>query len=692
MTHQSVHFSGIRNKIIETLETADSEILIAVAWFTDETIISKVQKCIERGVQVSIIFFDDKINDKNLFQQLYLKGANIRSSKKLMHNKFCIVDKNTIINGSYNWTYNASTNNENIQISSGIENIVKEYINEFYRIFDKAISIEDYFKSEDDKFSEYLKQQPLPESYPVFFYYYDNYSNSHLGIYQLSNLKRRANVFAFFKNEQDYIYFHNYIFNRKSGNKNFENTSLKIPLFTKIYGYEFKNQYENIYSFKKRIYIPDNKISEVDLFDKYSILKAYEFHYIRIERVPLEKSYEILFAQKNKLPNEITTISELKNHIQKVKKEIYINNLSEIPEEIIINKLHFNIPVHNKNENLKVEQPIFQYFKGNICLVEDVTKTHHLLQEAKKILYKINEYGEIVSDQILFDVMTPHKNIIIIEKKISSKYFDENLNISIEYFDKNLKKINLPEKVYLIRENWIYFSRTIANLPFYGLMDIKGNILLPAIFTNIIEDSDNIITFESAPFLINKEISFSLTLLNDYDLNLYRNNGLFINKFNYDFVEKELKLISSKNSNGSYYLTDDNGKNVDLYNIFTKSYITKLELDEIKNYLKTRSIPTTNNSELSIIVKNKLLAIRTNEKDKNKQCYIATLVYKDINHYKLDILRTYRDEKLSKSFLGRIFIEKYYIFSPKLISKLRNKKLIIKIIKLLLDGFIKIID
>ena len=35
-----------------------------------------------------------------------------------MHNKFCIIDKNIVLNGSYNWTDNAERNNlENIQVT-----------------------------------------------------------------------------------------------------------------------------------------------------------------------------------------------------------------------------------------------------------------------------------------------------------------------------------------------------------------------------------------------------------------------------------------------------------------------------------------------------------------------------------------------------------------------------------------------
>lgn len=47
------------------------------------------------------------------------------SKSVFLHNKFCIIDYSIIINGSYNWTYSAINNEENILILS-LENGSKE--------------------------------------------------------------------------------------------------------------------------------------------------------------------------------------------------------------------------------------------------------------------------------------------------------------------------------------------------------------------------------------------------------------------------------------------------------------------------------------------------------------------------------------------------------------------------------------
>jgi phosphatidylserine/phosphatidylglycerophosphate/cardiolipin synthase-like enzyme len=50
-----------------------------------------------------------------------------------MHNKFCIIDSETVINGSYNWTKKANFNKENITIDKD-RGLAKRFANEFKSI------------------------------------------------------------------------------------------------------------------------------------------------------------------------------------------------------------------------------------------------------------------------------------------------------------------------------------------------------------------------------------------------------------------------------------------------------------------------------------------------------------------------------------------------------------------------------
>jgi hypothetical protein len=72
-------------------------------------------------------------------------------------------------------------------------------------------------------------------------------------------------------------------------------------------------------------------------------------------------------------------------------------------------------------------------------------------------------------------------------------------------------------------------------------------------------------------------------------------------------------------------------------------------------------------------------------------CYIATMVYGSYNHPQVMILRQFRDNVLDKSSFGKWFIKMYYRYSPELVEKLKDKRLINKIIKEILNLFIQIV-
>jgi hypothetical protein len=75
-------------------------------------------------------------------------------------------------------------------------------------------------------------------------------------------------------------------------------------------------------------------------------------------------------------------------------------------------------------------------------------------------------------------------------------------------------------------------------------------------------------------------------------------------------------------------------------------------------------------------------------KYKKSGCYVATCVYGSYEHEKVKILRNYRDTKLSKSLLGKLFIKTYYTISPTVVKYLGDNKLFKKINKKILDKII----
>jgi phosphatidylserine/phosphatidylglycerophosphate/cardiolipin synthase-like enzyme len=60
--NNKAYFSNIRSEIISILKSAEEEVLIAMAWFTNRELLNEVIQCLQRGVKVSLILLDDIIN------------------------------------------------------------------------------------------------------------------------------------------------------------------------------------------------------------------------------------------------------------------------------------------------------------------------------------------------------------------------------------------------------------------------------------------------------------------------------------------------------------------------------------------------------------------------------------------------------------------------------------------------------
>lgn len=73
----------------------------------------------------------------------------------------------------------------------------------------------------------------------------------------------------------------------------------------------------------------------------------------------------------------------------------------------------------------------------------------------------------------------------------------------------------------------------------------------------------------------------------------------------------------------------------------------------------------------------------------NSSCFVATAVYEDCNHKKVIRLRRFRDETLSKSFLGNLFIKLYYKYGPYLAIAPKRIPFIKKSLRVAFDLFIK---
>ena len=138
-------FENIEKELSATISIAEKRIFVAVAWFTNSRLYDDLILATERNVEVKILILDDILNRNEFgldFGILTKLGADVRFAKKAlgtMHNKFCIID-DMVITGSYNWTYHANNNSENILMTDE-DSVVNSYREEFDRLFCDAIPI-----------------------------------------------------------------------------------------------------------------------------------------------------------------------------------------------------------------------------------------------------------------------------------------------------------------------------------------------------------------------------------------------------------------------------------------------------------------------------------------------------------------------------------------------------------------------
>lgn len=136
------HFKNIRSSILQELENANKNIQIAVYWFTNHELFELLYQKQLNGVQCDLLIHNDYINNRDTglpFQKFIDAGGKFYFSDEdnPMHNKFCIIDNQILINGSYNWTYYAeSKNRENVLIIKDEKDVIKAFESEFLQLIE----------------------------------------------------------------------------------------------------------------------------------------------------------------------------------------------------------------------------------------------------------------------------------------------------------------------------------------------------------------------------------------------------------------------------------------------------------------------------------------------------------------------------------------------------------------------------
>ncbi|MCL2156676.1 MAG: hypothetical protein FWH54_01500 [Methanobrevibacter sp.] len=135
----------------------------------------------------------------------------------------------------------------------------------------------------------------------------------------------------------------------------------------------------------------------------------------------------------------------------------------------------------------------------------------------------------------------------------------------------------------------------------------------------------------------------------------------------------------------SSYITVSNGEYLyirggEVYLVNKGGKIEDYAIDNSKSDINSSNIDSKSDINSSNIDSKNL-----NQKN---GCYIATSIYDSYDCPEVWTLRRFRDQKLSKTILGKTFIKLYYSISPTIVEYFGKNKYFNNLFKLILDNFI----
>lgn len=129
--------NDILSSLVKEIESAKKSIHFMAFSFTEDTLGSAMRDRFESRIDIQGVFEKRQISQYSEYEQMKATGMSVIQdrNKGTMHHKVIVIDEETVITGSYNFSKNAEErNSENLLIIKGNPDIAQAYLAEFDRI------------------------------------------------------------------------------------------------------------------------------------------------------------------------------------------------------------------------------------------------------------------------------------------------------------------------------------------------------------------------------------------------------------------------------------------------------------------------------------------------------------------------------------------------------------------------------
>lgn len=342
--------NAILQRIKHELSQSKQEILVAMAWFTDDELFDILIDKANQGVVVSVIVADHSDNEKLNFDLLnHIPTGEVIKIKNvgygMMHQKFCIIDRKIVINGSYNWSKNAKNNHENV-IVTNLSKTVDEFLETFFKIKNRSIQLMNGASLEEIEKLEELQSkkeyQAMTQEKTISFH--------EQSIKEFKEVL--DNIIASEVGSLDKELIRSSAYNRAKENNG--DHQVLSQAMDSLYS-NFLNEIEVVAEKKTRLKSKIDEqvkigITNLELKTENEINSLKEIHALeqkKLEEEILLKEKEIENAKANIESNKNTKIPFLQNQIEKVKQAINDHKIDFVkppinwPKSIILFSLFF---------------------------------------------------------------------------------------------------------------------------------------------------------------------------------------------------------------------------------------------------------------------------------------------------------------------------------------------------------------